>query len=362
MLGVYTGIALFFTSQGAVKYVIREEPVDWRWVFGEELVYWYVWALLTPFVLWFARRHRLERPEWRQSFALHLGAAVCLALLHSILMRIASPWILDGKALGATLAALPHSHEKILISWFTDFYKYWLVVGIYYAFDYYFKYRVHERAASELHLKTSRLETQLKQAELDALKMQLHPHFLFNTLNAIAILMKEDIDRAEQMLLRLGELLRITLDSAGVQRVTLAQELSFLDRYLEIEKIRFEDRLRVHMDIASETLDAIVPNLLLQPLVENAIKHGVSARASAGRIAIRSRLVGDMLELNVTDDGPGLSPVDRERLPSNGIGLTNTVRRLEQRYGDDFRFELNDAPGGGLSVVIVIPYESEGEP
>jgi len=358
-LAVYTGITLFFTSQGAVKYVIREEPLDWRWIFWEELVYWYVWAALTPFILWFARRFRVERPDWRRNLTLNFGLAVLLAFVHSVAMRIVSPWLLDGKALSSAIAALPGLHEKILVSLFGDFYKYWLIIGIYYAFDYYFKYRNHERAASELQLKTSRLETQLKQAELDALKMQLHPHFLFNTLNAIAILMKEDVSRAEQMLLRLGELLRVTLESAGIQRVTLAQELSFLDRYLEIEQIRFEDRLRVERDVDSDTLDAMVPNLLLQPIVENAIKHGVSARASAGRIVIRSHRVDDMLYLEVSDDGPGLSVADRQGLPAGGIGLTNTVKRLQQRFGEAYKFDLKNAPGGGLTVAIEIPFESE---
>jgi two-component system LytT family sensor kinase len=189
---------------------------------------------------------------------------------------------------------------------------------------------------------------------LQALKMQLHPHFLFNTLHAISALMDDDVKGARRMIARLSELLRLTLESVGQQEVSLRQELDALERYLEIEQIRFQDRLTVRLAVAPETLGASVPNLVLQPIVENAIRHGIAPRSSAGRIEIRAERQDGMIELQVIDDGPGLSPGGEEF--KEGIGLTNTRARLRQLYGDGHRIEIKDADGGGLAVKLSIPF------
>jgi LytS/YehU family sensor histidine kinase len=224
---------------------------------------------------------------------------------------------------------------------------YFMIVAIYNAFAYYHMYHREKSAISDL-------EARLAEAELSALKMQLQPHFLFNTLNAISVLMTEDIEKANQMLVRLSELLRVTLESSGRQQVSLKQELDFLERYLGIERIRFSDRLSVHIDVEPETLDACVPNLILQPLVENAIRHGIAPRAEGGRLDVRARRRNGKLELEIHDDGPGMEQGHAE--PRNGIGLANCRARLAQLYGDDQGFEYGPPPDGGFSVVLTLPF------
>ena len=194
--------------------------------------------------------------------------------------------------------------------------------------------------------------------------MQLYPHFLFNTLHAISVLMDDDVKGVRRMIARLSELLRLTLESVGQQEVSLRQELDALERYLEIEQIRFQDRLTVRLAIAPETLDACVPNLVLQPIVENAIRHGIAPRSSAGRIEIRAERRDGMIELQVIDDGPGLRLCDEEGAEElkEGIGLANTRARLLRLYGDEHRIEIKDADGGGLAVKLSIPFRQvDGE-
>jgi sensor histidine kinase YesM len=246
----------------------------------------------------------------------------------------------------------PASAQRYPILQFpSTLFTYWAILGVIYAFNYYRKYREHE-------LKASHLETQLAQAQLQALKMQLHPHFLFNTLHAISSLMRKDVEAADSMITRLSDLLRLTLETTGVQEVTLRQELEFLERYLEIEQTRFRDRLTVRMEIEPETLDARVPNLILQPLVENAIRHGIAPRSAPGWIEIRATHDDRMLHLQVRDNGPGLPP-DLEAEMKEGVGLANTRARLEQLYGAAQRFDLNNAAEGGLIVSLTLPFRTE---
>jgi sensor histidine kinase YesM len=200
------------------------------------------------------------------------------------------------------------------------------------------------------------LEGQLSQAQLQALKMQLHPHFLFNTLHSISALLNKDKEAARQMIARLGDFLRLTLENSGAQEVTLQQEIEFLVCYLEIQRIRFQDRLTTSLDVEAEALDAQVPNLILQPIVENAIRHGISQRSTPGRIEIQAKHRNGVLRIQVRDNGPGL-PVNRshEKLFQKGLGLANTQTRLERLYGGEHRFELTNDPAGGLIVTLEIP-------
>jgi two-component system LytT family sensor kinase len=184
--------------------------------------------------------------------------------------------------------------------------------------------------------------------------MQLHPHFLFNTLNAISTLVHKDPEVADRMIARLSDLLRLTLENIGVQEVRLAQELEFLERYLEIERMRFPDRLEVRMRIAPETLDARAPYLILQPLVENAIRHGIAPRSTRGRVEVRAERKNGMLILEVRDDGPGISP---KANPKKGLGISSTRARLEKLYGAAHRFDLSNASEGGLVVTLAWPFQ-----
>ena len=201
------------------------------------------------------------------------------------------------------------------------------------------------------------LSAQLAQAQLQALRTQLHPHFLFNTLNGIATLVHRDPQAADQMIARLSALLRLTLEGVGVQEVPLAKEIDFLTSYLEIEKVRFGDRLTVEMQIAPEVLGARTPYLILQPLVENAIRHGIAPRAQPGRIEIRAASENGFLVLEVRDNGPGLAG-GSETLTRWGMGLSKTRSRLEKLYGEHQRFEMKNGINGGLVVSLNFPFQT----
>ncbi|HSE37611.1 MAG TPA: histidine kinase, partial [Blastocatellia bacterium] len=228
---------------------------------------------------------------------------------------------------------------------------YWLILLISYSFNYQRRYREGE-------VRATRLEAQLAQAQLQALKMQLHPHFLFNTLHSISALVHKNVDAADKMIARLGDFLRLTLENSGAQEVSLQEELEFLKCYLEIERIRFQDRLTVQMDIEPQALGATLPNLILQPIVENAIRHGISTRTCPGRIEIEARRLNGTLQVQVTDNGPGLpSDSNTGSIVKAGVGLANTQARLKQLYGDQHRLDLSNAAGGGLTVILEIPFQ-----
>ena len=229
---------------------------------------------------------------------------------------------------------------------FDGFVTYWFILGAYYGLDYYNQYREHK-------LKTVELENQLVHAQIRALKMQLQPHFLFNTMHAISTLMEEDVKTARRMIAKLSSLLRQTLDNIGVEEVPLNHEIEFLKSYLEIEQTRFHDRLKINYKIDTQTLNASVPNLILQPLVENAIKHGITPYAQGGTIEIASERFEDRLVLKVSDNGKGNSNGGFKE----GVGLKNTKERLTQHYGKDFSMEINTDKGNGFQVIISIPFK-----
>ncbi|HLL99531.1 MAG TPA: histidine kinase [Pyrinomonadaceae bacterium] len=209
-------------------------------------------------------------------------------------------------------------------------------------------------------LKSSELKAALANSQLNALKMQIHPHFLFNTLNSISALMHEDVKAADKMVARLGDFLRMTLENSGDHAVSLKQEMDFVARYLEIESVRFQDRLVVRMNIEPETLAARVPNLILQPIVENAIKHGISRQTKAGSLIISSKRHGDRLQIRVEDGGPGLKPANGNGKggKTGGIGLANTRARLAHLYEENYRFEIKNAVPHGVIVTLEIPFET----
>jgi LytS/YehU family sensor histidine kinase len=234
----------------------------------------------------------------------------------------------------------------IVASFHVNLTFYWGVLGVRYILRNYRKYRERE-------LRASNLEARLARSQLQVLKMQLHPHFLFNTLNTISVLMTEDREAANRTLVRLSDLLRMTLDNAGVQETTLKQEMDFLQGYLDIERTRFHDRLAVRVEIEPAAWDAQVPTFLLQPLVENAIRHGISPHARRGLVEITARRDGDTLLLQVRDNGGGWIGNGGE---AGGMGIANTRARLEQLYGSAHRFEIGNAPEGGVRVTVALPF------
>jgi sensor histidine kinase YesM len=335
-----------------------EPPISWWRAMGWAIASWYPLIILTPIILWLCRRFPLGRRHWSRTLLIHVPLSfvfvvINAAMAYSLLLPFVEARFMAGGLVQYYLRGLMGGLALNLI-------KYWAIVGVGYGLEYYRRYREREMEASRLGLKTSQLEAQLAHAQLQALKMQLHPHFLFNTLHAISALMDEDIKAARRMMARLSELLRLTLENTGQEKVSLRQELDVLERYLDIEQIRFQDRLVVRMAIAPETLDAQVPNLILQPIVENAIRHGVARASSAGRIEIHAMRDNGMLRLQVRDDGPGL-PAGEPTTLKEGIGLTNTRARLTQLYGSHHRVDIDNASGGGCVVTLAIPYQQMPE-
>ncbi len=330
--------------------------VSWGRIFASQFIQWGSWMAFTPFILWMARRFPISmeakeqavlRNRWGRWALVHLGLGLGVGVMHLFLTSVGyflfEPFMSEG----------PSRFLNLFVGVFLtfiifDLLMYWGVLGVGYAVDYYRKYKEGEVHASQL-------EAQLAQAQLQALKMQLHPHFLFNTLNAVSTLVRTNKNEAAtDMIAGLSDLLRLTLESSGAQEVSLKQELDFLEHYLDIEQIRFGDRLRVQMDIEPETLRARVPNLLLQPLVENAIRHGIAPRAGAGRVEIRAARDNGVLRLQVRDDGPGLPEGDGLH---NGVGLANTMARLQRLYGEAQRVTFANADDGGALVTLELPFE-----
>jgi two-component system LytT family sensor kinase len=231
---------------------------------------------------------------------------------------------------------------------------YWIILAIQFAFGWYRRYEERKQEALRLELRSSQLESQLVQANLNALKMQIQPHFLFNTLNAIMVLVRQQKGReAEEMLSRLSDLLRCVLDDVNAHEVPLRRELEYLQLYLAIEQVRFRDRLKVEVAWDPEVLDAAVPHMILQPLVENAIRHGIGRSSTAGKVRISAHRANGMLEMKVEDDGPGLVAGSKEQ--SHGIGLANTRARLNELYGDAAYLSIEDREQGGVVATVALP-------
>ncbi|MBS1796156.1 MAG: histidine kinase [Acidobacteria bacterium] len=349
----WTLFGFFFTSQFALQNQLSKNPVPFWQILMWQMVSGYVWFALSPLILRLARKFPFEADKWKRSLLVHLGASLVVAFFQQaidtfFLTRLGYP---PNRQFPSFLEAYQYFifinlHLSILI--------YWGVVGIKSAYSYYQKYRERE-------LVTSKLEARLATSRLQVLKMQLHPHFLFNTLNAISELIYRDPESAERMIGDLSDLLRMSFEKLEVQEIPLKQELEFLKKYLEIEQMRFQDRLKVEMTIAPDTLDASVPNMILQPLVENAIKHGLAPRSTGGEIRIGALRRNGSLQLTVADNGIGVPANDPENL-SEGVGLSNTRRRLKHLYGSEHQFKLQPAEATGLRVDLTIPFrELNGE-
>ena len=344
ILLLWTLVGFSFAAQFYFSSAQFGHPVKWRRAVTFALADWYVFALLSLPALRLARKFPLEPPALWRNITVHLLASGVFSLGYMVL-RAGIGQLESDEPLGFTAAFSPlvvkTFHFNVLV--------YWVVVSLVSGLGYYHKFRERELRAAEL-------EKRLAEARLQALQMQLNPHFLFNTLNAIATLLHRDADAADRMIVRLGELLRLALDTANTQEVTLRHELDFLSRYLEIEQTRFGSRLEVSMDIGPDTVDALVPNLILQPILENAIRHGIQPRATPGRIALRARREAGRLRLTVEDNGAGLSGQQPSR---EGVGLTNTRERLRQLYGEAQHLLFREAPNGpGLVVEIELPFHS----
>ena len=339
----WTLVGLSFASQLYLSTSKAGWGISWGEAVASSLGDWYVFGLLAIPAVKLARLFSFDRPNWGRAALIHLLASLCFSLVYIVLrawVGQAQGWVSDKPI------AFGQTFQPLLVKTFQyNLWVYWVIIAVTHAFDYYRKF--HERE-----LRASDLEKRLAQARLQALQSQLNPHFLFNTLHTISALMHKDVDAADRMIMKLSELLRLALDNTDTHEVPLRDELNFLERYLEIEKTRFRERLCVEMEIDPKTLQAPVPNLVLQPLVENAIRHGVERHARPGKIVLRSMTRNGELELQVQDNGGGI----QEGNIREGIGISNTRNRLTQLYGSAQKFELQNLPAGGLLARVVIPF------
>jgi signal transduction histidine kinase len=315
------------------------------------LVLFYWWAVLSLLIFWFSRRFPIEmRPLKTGNLLLHIPAVILLAAGHQVI-HLTTLWIVLPRLrkLFPTLGACFRAYFGF--GFYIDLIIATLIVIGAHALLYYQRFRASQ-------LEETSLRAQLAQAQLRALKMQLHPHFLFNTLHSISSLVLEDPPKANSMIARLGDFLRLTLDHSDQQLVTLKEETEFVRCYLEIEQVRFADRLTVEFKVEPATLSAEVPHLILQPLVENAIQHAIAPHATPGRIEIAATRHDDSLRLEVKDTGPGIGATNNS-IEGHGLGLSNIRARLERLYGSNFSLEMTNGSSQGLTVTVLIPFRSD---
>jgi two-component system LytT family sensor kinase len=343
---VWTLLGLSFalsTYLGALQDGVH---IAWSRIASGYLADFYLWGMLSPLIFMMARRYEL-RARFPRNLLIHVGLSIALSF---VVLSAASPlvWYFGyvNLARNPTLAVLWRNNAFSIYYFHQGLTIYWTTLVVAHALQYY-------RGQRESEKRTAQLAAQLAQAQLQALKMQIHPHFLFNTLNSIAALLHQDVEVADRMIARLGDFLRLTLSRSDAETTNFAQELEFLTCYLEIERTRFADRLIVEMEVEPQTLGVIVPNLILQPIVENAIRHGVARQTTGGHITIRACKKGDRFIVQIEDNGPGLGT--NSNGTNSGIGLSNTRARLEQHYPNNHRFEIVNLPTRGVVVTLEIP-------
>jgi two-component system, LytTR family, sensor kinase len=339
VFAVWTFLAAFSSSQTVVYLSQRGQPIVWRDMLTGRFADWYTCALFTPLFFWMGRRYPIDRKSWRVMLPLTLVVtSVCVVIKYAVLVPI-------EHALGLNLGASFSS--ELSRNFANESMAFWAVIGIVHAFEFNRRYREREVAAADL-------RARLSEAQLEALRSQIHPHFLFNTLHAISTLMHRDVEAADTMLTRLSDLLRLTMQHRDQNEISLRDELALVDQYIEIMRVRFGDRLTVRHVIRPDTLDALVPQFILQPLLENAFDHGIAKTAGPGTIEISALTVDGKLELSISDNGFNRNR-SGERLKKNGMGLANTRRRLEQLYGSAQSISLEKLPERGTRVVVAIP-------
>ena len=330
-----------------------DHPSWWR-IFAYHLPLWWFWMLMTPGITALARRFPIDR-SGGVAFAVHLPASLLVVGLHLVLEALWASMVVPSMA-------APGSFDEQLMTGLRspmvllNMLAYWALLAVVSARDVY-------RRLLDRELENSELRFRLIQARIRALKAQLHPHFMFNALNAVSTLViRQDGASALHMLGQLAALVRQTLrDSAD--EIRLGDDVSLAENYLAIERVRFQDRLNVKVELDPRVQDALVPHLLLQPVVENALRHGIAPKARGGTIEVHARREGDRVFIEVSDDGVGLSDVSQpfQRRADGGVGLSNTRDRLRQLYGDDFRLDIEGRTGQGTRVTFDLPFRLADE-
>ncbi len=357
----WTLLGLAFGTQLYAMAAARGRAPEWGHAITLGLRDWYLWALLWPLIRRLADRFGFERGTVGRDAVVHLAAGLAVVLVYEGLSLLTTELLVG--LFGEDLFGRPPAgaNEKpatgfgrfeaaLTFRFSFDLLTYFVLVSANLVMAYTRRFRERERGTLEL-------QSRLTEARLQALRMQLNPHFLFNALNSLATLVHKDPDAADEMIGSISELLRLTLSQPERQEVTLAEEMQFLDRYLEIEQARFGDRLTVEKSVAAEALAGFVPILILQPLVENAIKHGIEAQLAPGEIRIAAERVGEELVLRVRDNGPGLPATPATHRPE-GVGLANTRARLTELHNDRARLTLRTPPEGGLVAEVRLPWKA----
>jgi len=361
--GFWTILAILFATEIKSINDYAGNPISWVSAISTAISYLYIWAVLALFVLALGRIVPLEKSFWRRSFPVHTIASLIVPSIHAIIyfgVEKFADWIKteDGSVLLFREPPDGGPWSAFTTLWVDGFASgiimYWMILLVGQAIRIYKQYQSKQ-------VELSQMEGQLATARLQALKMQLHPHFLFNTLNSISTLIHKNPNAADRMLSRLSDLLRLTLEDVRNDEVDLRQEIDFLERYLEMEQIRFGDRLSVKFDIDPEILDARIPNLILQPLVENAIQHGIAPNAKQGVIQVKGRRENGMMRISIHDNGKELSEFDLAGI-KEGVGLSNTRKRLRQIYRDSYQFDIRNGENGGLIASLEIPFHKIDAP
>jgi hypothetical protein len=345
----WTLVGIFFSTHAYYYFSDLQHGYTFFDALKGTLPQWYIWGLLAALIIRLDRALGLDRVSILRRALTHLPTSIACTLFY-VLVESLSDKIVYGQVPPLTLA-----HFAGEFQW--NLPNYWFIVGAFVAYEYHREYRNRE-------FKAIRLEAQLAKARLHSIKTQLRPHFLFNTLNTISAFMESDPKTARRMAAHLGDLLRFFLEESDQQEIPLAQEVALLERYLDIQRVRFEDRLKVEINIASETGQALVPALLTQPLVENSIKHGFGTRPSGGALQVNATKEGSDLHLQLLDDGVGL-PHGWLETEDLGLGLSNTKELLWQLYNGGHRFEIKTRPQGGVCVDIFLPLklsQDSGDP
>lgn len=326
MLG-WAALSLLFAPEAYLTFYLRNAPISWRDTLQLTFINSGIALLFIPGIVFLTRRFPIERGSWRRALAVHVPACLAFSTAHSGLYALTcSAWA----DVGGTLF---YRFNPNLIT-------YWAFVGFTQALDYFSKSQQHEREITKLQLR--------------ALKAQLQPHFLFNALNTVTAMMHVDVNRADRMLSRLSELLRMTLNNIERQEVRLAEEFAFVEAYVDIERERFGGRLAMRIDAQPDTLGALVPASFLQPLVENCVRHGFAMLRRDSLIEIGAVRSGTVLMLTVMDNGRGFDPPARE-----GVGVANTRKRLLQLYGNQQTFDITARTPRGVVVTIELPFHEE---
>ena len=336
IFAVATGLAIFSGSQNAIYRIYQNQPADWVHGISHALVDWYAVAVFAPLVFWIVRRRPIDATNWRTRLPVYLLLGPSLATLKDVLFLPIGVVVYDSP--------LPVVRQILLRTYVFDVLVFAALIGLAHAIQY-------ARSIRERELRAAQLESRLWQARLELLRSELQPHFLFNALQGVSTLMHRDVEAADEMLNLLSELLRLTLDRRTAQEVPLSEELAILERYLAIIKLRFGKRLTVSVDFQPGLGEVRVPIFILQPLVENAVEHGINQQAGQGMLWINGRQDGESIRISVANTG---SPFHTQSRP-DGIGLANTRMRLEQLYGAAGKLEILNRESG-VEVVVTVPH------